>query len=321
MPTMKILVLGGNGFIGSHVIDEIIASGHEAIVMDRYPESFRAPHPDVVYYKSDFGNLGELESVLDAGRYDVVIHLVSSTTPQSSNDDPIFDVQTNLVESIALLGICVKHKVRKVVFISSGGTVYGVPQISPVTESHPTLPQCSYGITKLAIENYLHLYYLLHGLEYVVLRVSNPYGTRQDPHRKQGAVAVFMYKMLIGEDITVWGNGSVVRDFVHVSDVARACLAAAESPFIGTCNVGSGTGLSVRQLIATLQEVTGKIANVNWLESRAFDVPEIVLDCSRAERELSWHPKIELISGLTDMKKWMAENILISTNSPLLNSN
>jgi len=306
---MRFLVLGGCGFIGSHVVDELITSGHEVVVFDRYQERFRAPITSVIYCQEDFGNRGELENVLANG-IDVVIHLVSSTVPQSSNEDPIFDVQTNLIESIALFEMCIKYHVRKVVFISSGGTVYGVPQASPVPESHPTLPLCSYGITKLAIENYLHLFHLLHGMEYVVLRVSNPYGSRQDPHRKQGAAAVFMYKMLKGEDISVWGDGSVVRDFIHVSDVARACLTASESQYVGTCNVGSSQELSIKQLIVELQEVTGKPAQVNWLESRNFDVPGIVLDCSRIEKVLSWRPQISLHDGLVDMHNWMITDII-----------
>lgn len=309
---MRVLVLGGCGFIGSHVVDDLLVANHEVVVFDRYPERFRLPLPNVTYYQADFGNRGELEVVLASG-IEVVIHLVSSTTPQSSNEDPIFDVQTNLVETVALFEMCVKHRVRKVVFISSGGTVYGVPQITPVPESHPTLPLCSYGITKLAMENYLHLYHVLHGLEYTVLRVSNPYGARQDPHRKQGAVAVFMHKILKDESINVWGDGSVVRDFIHVSDVARACTAAAESQFIGTCNVGSGHGLSIKQLISELQMVTGKAGNIVWLESRNFDVPEVVLDCSRIAKELSWHPQVELKHGLVDMQKWM--NGLIISHS------
>lgn len=310
---MRVLVLGGCGFIGSHVVDDLILSEHEILVFDRYPERFRSPLPNVTYFQADFGNRGELEEVLASG-IEVVIHLVSSTTPQSSNDDPIFDVQTNLVETVALLEMCVKHHVRKVVFISSGGTVYGVPQITPVPETHPTLPLCSYGITKLAIENYLHLYHVLHGLEYTVLRVSNPYGARQDPHRKQGAVAVFMHKILKDESISVWGDGSVIRDFIHVSDVARACTSATESQFIGTCNVGSGHGLSIKQLISALQNVTGKTGNIVWLESRNFDVPEVVLDCSRIEKELSWRPQIDLKSGLVEMQRWM--DSLITPHAP-----
>lgn len=310
---MRILVLGGCGFIGSHVVDALIESGHEVFVFDRYSERFRLPLPCVRYFQADFGNRGELESVLAGCEIDVVIHLVSSTMPQSSNDDPIFDVQTNLVESIALFEMCVKYHVRKVVFISSGGTVYGVPQTSPVPETHPTLPMCSYGIAKLAIENYLHLFYLLHGLEYLVLRVSNPYGARQDPHRKQGAVAVFMYKILKGEEISVWGDGSVVRDFVHISDVARACVLAAESQYIGMCNVGSGTGFSIKQLIDALQEVSGEMAGVNWLESRKFDVPEIVLDCSRIAKELSWFPQTSLLNGLVEMQNWMIQTLRSTT--------
>lgn len=306
---MRILVLGGCGFIGSHVVDELIATGHAVVVLDRYPERFRPPHVDVKFCQADLGNRGDLEDVL-AGGIDVVIHLVSSTEPQSSNDDPIFDVQTNVVESIALFEMCVKHHVRKIVFISSGGTVYGVPQVSPASESHPTLPLCSYGITKLAIENYLHMFYYLYGLEYAVLRVSNPYGARQDPSRKQGVVAVFMHNILRGVSINVWGDGSIVRDFVHISDVARACKAAAESQYVGICNVGSGAGLSIKQLIVALQEVSGKMAHVNWLESRNFDVPGIVLDCSRIERELFWRPQMSLGNGLMETQNWMIKNIL-----------
>ncbi len=306
---MRILVLGGCGFIGSHVVDELIASGHTVVVFDRYPERFRPPHADVKFCQAELGNRGDLENVL-AGGIDVVIHLVSSTEPQSSNDDPIFDVQTNVVESIALFEMCVKHHVRKVVFISSGGTVYGVPQVSPVSETHATLPLCSYGITKLAIENYLHMFHYLYGLEYIVLRVSNPYGARQDPFRKQGVIAVFMHNILRGESINVWGDGSIVRDFVHISDVARACKAAAESQYVGICNVGSGTGLSIKQLIVALQEVSGKMAHVNWLESRNFDVPGIVLDCSRIGRELFWRPQMSLTNGLIETQNWMIKNIV-----------
>lgn len=307
---MRILVIGGCGFIGSHIVDEIVSSAHEAVVIDSAPEHFRPPVPQVTYHHADFGNLPLLEEVMKVHEIDVVIHLVSTTLPQSSNDNPIFDVQTNLVQSIALLDLCVKLKVQKVVFISSGGTVYGTPLVSTVPETHPTLPNCSYGITKLAIEHYLRLYHLLHGLNYTILRVSNPYGSRQDPHRKQGAAAVFMYKMLMDEVIVVWGDGSVVRDYIHVSDVARACLVSAQSPFVGTCNVGSGTGLSVKQLMTTIEAVTGKTANVNWMKGRNFDVPEIVLDCTKAKQELSWHPEVEFMTGLEGMKNWMIGRLI-----------
>ena len=308
MTSMRILVLGGCGFLGSHVVDQLCADGHQVVVFDRNAESFRSPLQRVEFYQADFGNRGELERVLSGG-IDVVVHLVSSTIPQSSNEDPIFDVQSNLVESIALFEMCVKHSIRKVVFVSSGGTVYGIPEVLPVTEKHPTNPLCSYGISKLAIEHYLLLFNKLYGLKYSVLRVSNPYGERQDPRRKQGAVAVFMYNMLKNKDVSVWGDGSVVRDYVHVADVAHACSLSVVSDQSGVFNVGSQRGVSLKQLLAVLEDALGKKAKVVWLPSRGLDVPEIVLECSSIRDVLLWQPRIDLSIGLVQMKEWMSSLI------------
>lgn len=301
---MRILVLGGSGFLGSHVVDIFNASGHEVTVFDRHPERFRSQLSSVHFFQAEFGNRGELEIALSKG-VDVVVHLISSTLPQSSNDDPIYDVQSNLVESIALFELCVKHSVRKVVYISSGGTVYGVPEAIPVTESHSTKPLCSYGITKRAIEDYLHLFHSLYGLQYDVLRVANPYGVRQDPLRKQGVISVFLYKYLNNEEITIWGDGSVVRDYVNVVDVARACLLSASSKNSGIYNVGSGVGLSLIDLLAVLENIVGSKPSIKWLPGRGLDVPKIVLDCSHIHTELSWQPQIDLNVGLLEMKNWI----------------
>lgn len=305
---MKVLVLGGSGFLGSYVVDALIAAGHTVVSLDRSQERFRPQYKNIEFHQADFGNRGELENVL-AGGVDVVVHLVSSTIPQSSNDDPIFDVQSNLVESIALFEMCVKHGIRKVVFVSSGGTVYGTPKTDIIAEDHPTLPLCSYGIVKLAIEHYLHLFYSLHGLKYHVLRLSNPFGLRQDPRGKQGAAAVFMYNILKGKEVRVWGNGDVVRDFIHASDFAKACLAAIHSEDIGVLNIGSGVGLSVKELLAATEKVVGMSAKVNWLPSRGCDVSRVVLDCRRARQVLEWKPSVSLEDGLHEMKEWMSEAI------------
>ena len=302
---MRILVLGGCGFIGTHVVDRLIADGHKVVVLDRHPEIFRPSLQGVEFCQADFGNRGELARILATG-IDIVVHLVSSTIPQSSNDDPIFDVQSNLIESIALFEMCVNHSIRKIIFVSSGGTVYGVPKVIPVSEKHSSNPLCSYGITKLAIEHYLFLFNKLYGLKYNVLRVSNPYGERQDPRRKQGVVAVFMYKMLKNEEIAVWGDGSVVRDYVHVADVAHACSLSVVSDQSGVFNVGSQIGVSLKQLLAVLEDALGKKAKVVWLPSRGLDVPEIVLDCSSICDVLSWQPRIDFRTGLVEMKEWMS---------------
>lgn len=307
---MKILVLGGSGFIGSYVVDELADAGHNVISLDRYTERFRPAREDVVFFQADFGNRGELEGVFKEG-VDTVVHLVSSTIPQSSNEDPIFDVQSNLVESIALFEMCVKHGVKKVVFVSSGGTVYGIPQTSIIAETHPILPMCSYGITKLAIEQYLQLFYRLYGLKYHVLRLANPYGPRQDPSKKQGAASVFMYKMLKGKEITVWGDGEVVRDFIYAEDFAKACLLAVESTDVGVLNIGSGAGVSIRQLVSVIEQVVGKSASVVSLPSRGFDVPSVVLDCTKANEELAWTPKVSMEDGLVKMHDWMRDLISV----------
>ncbi|MDD4964185.1 MAG: NAD-dependent epimerase/dehydratase family protein [Gallionella sp.] len=305
---MIVLVLGGSGFLGSYVVDELYAAGHNIISLDRTPERFRAQHRNVEFIQADFGNRGELEQVLKRG-VDIVVHLISSTVPQTSNDDPIFDVQSNLIESIALFEMCVKYAVKKVIYVSSGGTVYGIPKLMPIAEDHATLPMCSYGISKLAIEHYLHLFHVLHGLKYTVLRLSNPYGARQDPRGKQGAVTVFMNKLLKGEEISVWGDGSVVRDYIYASDFARACVAVIDSDSVGVYNVGSGVGTSINELLSVLQEATGVQAKVNYSPGRGFDVPALYLDCSRIKLEYDWQPQINFIDGLVETSVWMRAHL------------
>lgn len=301
---MRVLVLGGSGFLGSYVVDELVAAGYSVTSLDRYQERFRHPNKNVEFCKADFGNRGELERVLKLG-VDVVVHLVSSVIPQTSNDDPVFDVQSNLVESIALFEMCVKHGVRKVVFVSSGGTVYGLPKADIIAEDHAVLPLCSYGITKLAIEHYLQLFHSLHGLKFHILRLSNPYGARQDPLGKQGAPSVFMHKVLTGQEINLWGDGKIVRDFIHASDFAVACLAAVQSENVGVLNIGSGKSLSIKELILAIERITGRFARINWMPERGFDVPRVVLDCARAKEQLGWYPSVSLDDGLLQMRDWM----------------
>lgn len=305
---MKVLVLGGSGFLGSHLVDELCSAGCDVVSLDRCPERFREQSSQVEFVRGEFGRRLEVEQILQRG-IDVVAHLVSTTIPQSSNNDPIFDVQSNVIESIALFEMCVKYKIKKILFVSSGGTVYGVPKQVPVSESHSALPICSYGITKLTIEHYLHLFHQLYGLKYNILRLANPYGTRQDPRGNQGAISVFMYKLLTGHEITVWGDGSVVRDYIHATDFARACLAVIHSDSVGVYNVGSGTGTSINQILSVLEDVTAQQAKVNYLKGRNFDVPALYLDCSRLQHEFGWRPQVSLRSGMAETHLWMQELI------------
>jgi len=303
---MKCLVLGGGGFIGSHVVDGLLDGGHAVRVFERPrvpPYRSFTPSESVEWVEGDFQSASMVEEALQG--CEVIIHLVSTTLPKNSNDDPVFDVESNVVGTLRMLHAAAAAGVRKVVFISSGGTVYGMPQIDPIPESHPTEPRVSYGIAKLAIEKYLALFHSLHGLEYVVLRVANPYGERQRVEAAQGAVAVFLDRALRGEPIEIWGDGTVVRDFLHISDVARAFLRAID--FSGeprVFNIGSGTGCSLNELVATIERLLGRPVERRYLPGRGFDVPRNVLDISRSRDVLGWVPRMSLEDGLRVTVAW-----------------
>ncbi len=294
------LVLGGAGFIGSHLAEALLQAGHRVRIFDR-PHLDRLPgflqRRQFEVFTGDFLNPRALSPAL-AGT-EVVFHLVSTTLPKTSNDNPVYDIESNVLGTLRLLDLCREHKVRKVVFVSSGGTIYGVPRSIPIDENHPTNPICSYGIHKLAIEKYLQLSHRLHGLDYCVVRPPNLYGPRQRLDVSQGAVAVFLDRALRGKPIQVWGDGSVVRDYVYVEDAAEALLKAAA--FEGeqkVFNIGSGVGTSLIELIKQIEELLGRPIPVEYGAARPLDVPANVLDASLARRYLGWTPRTPLAEGL-----------------------
>jgi UDP-glucose 4-epimerase len=255
--TKRCLVLGGRGFIGSHLVDALLIRGFSVRCFDR-PHVI--PLGDAHLTNSNFELCeGDFASETDVAEAlegcDVCYHLVSTTLPKSSNADPIFDVETNVLGTVRLLTHAVKAGMKKVIFVSSGGTVYGVPTRTPIPEEHPTDPICSYGITKLAIEKYLGLFKQLHGLDYTVLRLANPYGERQRTYASQGAVAVFLGKVLRGESVEIWGDGSVVRDYIHIADVVDALLVALEQTGNEhVFNIGAGRGHSLNEVLTRLKK-------------------------------------------------------------------
>lgn len=297
---MRALVLGGGGFIGSHLVTALLAQGARVRVLERpYRQRSKTlpAHPALEWQEGDFGNTQDIQQALEG--VDTVFHLVSTTQPKSSNDDPAFDVSSNLLATLNLLELLRDRKATQLIFISSGGTVYGRPLHTPIPETHPTEPTCSYGIVKLAIEKYLALYRLLHGLDYRVLRLANPYGPGQEANRAQGAVGTFLSRVVHDEPIEVWGDGSVVRDYLYISDTISALLrAAAYKGEERIFNIGSGGGHSIREIIAAIEEVTGKTAQVRYTAARKFDVPVSVLDIKRAQHELGWQPGVHLSEGL-----------------------
>jgi UDP-glucose 4-epimerase len=302
---MRILVLGGSGFLGSHIVDKFLAEKHDVAVYDLYPERFRRSPAGIKFHIGDFGNVGALDELIATG-FDAIIHCVSTTTPKSSNESPEFDIQSNVIGTLYLLDLCVKHKVGKLVFMSSGGTVYGdIGDKVMVDETHAVRPMCSYGVSKLTIEHYLDVYKHLRGLDYVALRLSNPYGERQSPMRALGALTVFLHRTLKRQNVEIWGDGGVTRDFIYVGDVANAVYLATVNPVSGVYNVGTGSGLSLRDILREIAEVVGSEPEVNWLPSRSFDVPRIVLDASKLKNATHWRCVVPLKDGVAMTAEWL----------------
>ncbi len=304
---MRCLILGGTGFIGSAICDRLINEGHRVRILARHisptTRSTRIPG-SVDLICGDFLNYQDLRLALRG--IDVVFHLISTTVPKTANDDPIFDVQTNLIGTLGLLEALKNEGVGRIIFASSGGTVYGIPHYLPIDEHHQTNPLGAYGITKLAIEKHLKLLSQSKVMSVIILRVSNPYGTGQKVHNGQGVIRIFLQRILSEQPVEIWGDGEIVRDYIYVSDVAEAFVRAME--YAGehtTFNVGSGKGLSLNTLVAEMEEITGKKAIRIYKPPRSFDVPVNVLDVSKISRAFGWIPRVSVNEGLQKTLHWL----------------
>ncbi|MCQ3937562.1 MAG: NAD-dependent epimerase [Chloroflexi bacterium] len=307
---MKCLVLGGGGFIGSHLAEALLASGHEVAVFDhpgaRYLGYLQTKGISV--FTGDF--LNQREASLPLSGSDVIYHLISATVPQTSNDDPAFDVEANVLGTLRMLDEARKAGVKKIIFSSSGGTVYGIPQEIPIKESHPTHPTSSYGICKLTIEKYLHLYWVLYGLDYNILRISNAYGDRQPARMTQGVISSFLDKTLRGDELIIWGDGSVIRDYIYISDIVDAMMKVAN--YEGDhkiFNIGAGQGHSIKDIINSLEQILQRPLQLRYMPARKFDVPVNILDISRAMQYLAWEPRVGLQDGIFRTYEWALQNM------------
>jgi len=308
---MKITILGGGGFIGSAIADRLLKDNHHLRIFERPrvpPYRQFSDTEDVEWLTGDFLSIHDVAEAIDGS--DIVIHLVSATLPKSSNDDPIYDVQNNVIATLQLLNILVSKQVNKIIFISSGGTVYGEPTYLPIDEQHPTEPQVSYGITKLAIEKYLLMYQQLHGINTVILRVANPFGERQRIETAQGAVGVFLSRAIRRQSIEIWGDGTIVRDYVYVGDVAEAfsCAVVYEGEY-SIFNISSGTGISLSELIAQIELQLGHPVDHQHLPARSFDVPVSILANNLACQELGWTVRVGFKEGLARTCEWMRKKL------------
>lgn len=302
---MNALVIGGSGFIGSHLVDALIARGHSVRVFDRAPERFRSLPEGAEYVAGEFDDADALKGALEG--VEIVLHLLSTTVPSTSNLDPVADIQGNLVNSVRLLELMREADIKRLVFLSSGGTVYGIPEMDPVSEDHPLKPISSYGIVKSTIEQYLHMEHHLHGLDYTVLRASNPYGPRQGDGGIQGVIGTYLWNFAKNEPLQLWGDGSVVRDFIYVEDLADLCVRSIERNVVGCFNAGSGVGHSIREIISQISEVVGTDIQPVVKPGRGLDVPRVVLDIAKAREAFDWKPQTSLRDGIEASWRWVRE--------------
>ena len=304
----NILVAGGNGFLGSHLVDALSSSGHYCVtVLDLYPRIYDPLPKDVTFIQGNLDDINLIRRILEDRAIDVVYHCAWTSIHETSNEDPVEDLKANVVPTLRLLEGCRRANIKRIIFLSSGGTVYGFPKNLPIRENHPTNPINAYGVAKLLVEKYLEMYFHLYGLEYVIFRPSVPYGPRQNPHRRQGAVSVFIYHALRGEPITIWGTGDIVRDYFYVEDMTSALLAALQLPFGRNAifNLAGLKAYSLNELIHLIERTLSVRVRVSYESARRFDVPQLHLDISAASTELRWAPTTSLSDGIQRTAVWM----------------
>lgn len=296
---MKILVTGGAGFIGSHVVDTFLNAGHEVVVVDDLSTGRRSNlNPGAKFYQVDIRG-PQLADIFSEERPDVVDHHAAQMDVRRSVEDPLFDADVNVLGSIKVIEQARRNGVKRFIYISTGGAVYGEPEYLPCDEDHPVNPICPYGASKHTVEHYLYMYQEMYGLEYVVLRYPNVYGPRQDPHGEAGVVAIFTGQMLNGEQVVINGDGNQERDFVFVEDCAGANLLALDAKHSNSIyNLGFGKGTSINEIYTQLKKITDYKLDANYGPEKAGETRRIYLDASHAKNELGWVPNIGLEQGL-----------------------
>ncbi len=294
----KVLVTGGAGFIGSHVVDLHLEAGHQVVVVDDLSTGRRANlNPEATFIEMDIRD-PDLAGVYKREKPDYVNHLAAQVDVRRSIAEPFYDGQVNILGSLNAIACACEAGVERFMYISTGGAVYGEPQYLPCDEEHPINPLSPYGVSKHTVEHYLALYQANCGLNYSVLRYPNVYGPRQDPFGEGGVVAIFTRQMLAGEPVTIFGDGEQMRDFTYVTDCVRAILLAEESGRDGVFNIGSSQGTTINQLFGMLKEITGYSGLPEYAPAKVGETYRIYLSAGKANRELGWRPEIDLRAGL-----------------------
>lgn len=297
----RILVTGGAGFIGSNLVDTYLALGHDVAVVDNFWAGKRENlNPKARFYEVDV-RTPALAEVFEKEKPEVVNHLAAQIDVRKSLDEPIFDAEVNILGGISLLELCIKHKVNKFIFASTGGAIYGEPKELPATENCPPSPKCHYAASKLAFEFYLKLYYNLYGMRYTILRYPNVYGPRQSPSGEAGVCSILTGIMLAGKTPTLYGFGKAERDYVFVGDVARANVMALEKGDGEIVNLGWGHGVAVREVFDALAEIIGFKEEPNLAPLRAGEIERCFISGAKATEVLGWKPETTLREGLAQV--------------------
>jgi UDP-glucose 4-epimerase len=300
---MRCLVLGAGGFLGRHLCEALVQRGIPTRAFGRKILSERAAQ-GLEWHEGDFGNEALYpELVSGCG---TVFHLIGATTPSTADKDRIGDLRSSVVPTLKFLDASVQNGVQRIVFVSSGGTVYGNPQSVPTPESAPTEPISSYGVTKLTIEKYLAVYHHLYGLEYRILRVANAYGPHQLGSKNQGVIGAYLQRIMAGQPVEIWGDGNVVRDYVYAKDVADALiLGSSHAGPSRIFNIGTGVGHSLMEIVRAIEGQLGVAASIERKPGRPVDVLKNVLDIGLARHELKWVPKYSIPEGIRLTADWM----------------